>query len=186
MTGQWGRSKALLASELVGFIALTTLVVSGLGAFVIVSLTGDGGDDDEIEIVAPDAQSYDSAVALTEALAEAGHACVDLQPVGYDLPSGTDDTVIDAATCSYGYLGMHVLIYEDARARASARLDGVLNERLCGAVPEATSWSTVTGANWRLSTPVAGFDLSLLRDSFDERAAVQPVTCGSVDPSTGP
>ncbi|MCD9624265.1 hypothetical protein [Rhabdothermincola salaria] len=186
MTANWGRSRALLAVELVGFIALTTIVVSALGALVIMSLTGsDDGADDEIELVAPDAQSYESATALVAALAESGHECADLEPTQYELPEDVEDTVVDAGTCGYGYLPLHVLVYDDAQARAAARLDGALRERLCGAVPEATSWSTVTGANWRVSTPVEGFDLTLLRDDFDSRAAVQTVTCGPADPSSG-
>lgn len=187
MTASWGRSKGLLAAELVGFVALSTIVISAMGAFVIVSLAGgdDDGADDGIEIVAPDAQGYESAATLASALADAGHSCVDLQPARYELPEGVEDTVVDAGVCTYGYLPMHVLVYDDAQDRATARLDGVLAERLCRAVPEATSWSTVTGANWRLSTPVEGFDLTMLRDGLDAEAAVQTVTCGPADPSTG-
>ena len=186
MTASWGRSKGLLAAELVGFVALSTVVISAMGAFVIVSLAGDDdGADDGIEIVAPDAQGYESASTLASALTESGHPCVDLQPARYELPEGVEDTVVDAGICTYGYLSMHVLVYDDAQDRVTARLDGVLAERLCRAVPEATSWSTVTGANWRLSTPVEGFDLTLLRDSLDPRAAVQTVACGPADPSTG-
>ena len=185
MAGIEGRSKALLAAQLVGVVALTTVLVSALGAFVIVSLTGDDVSEAEVEIVAPDAQAFESAAALLPALAEAGHECIDLRPVEYTLPEGAEDAVVDAVTCTYGYLPLHVLIYDDAEDRASARSDGVLTERLCAAAPEATGWSTVTGANWRLATPVDDFDLTALRDSFDSRAAIQAVTCAPEIPLTG-
>jgi hypothetical protein len=66
---------------------------------------------------------------------------------------GDEDVVVDALTCTYGYLPLHVLIHDDAEDRASVRSDSVLTERLRAAEPQATGWSTVEGANWRLATP---------------------------------
>jgi hypothetical protein len=185
MAANEGRSKALLAAQLVGVVILTTVLVSALGAFVIVSLVGDDDSEAEVEVVAPDAQGFESAAELVPALAESGHECVEVRTAQYTLPADAEDRVVDAVTCTYGYLPLHVLVYEDARARAVARADGLLAERLCASAPEVTGWSTVAGANWRLAAPVDGFDFTMLRDSFDSRAVLQAVTCPPGDALIG-